>query len=284
MGKSVCFAFILVSLSFSTVLAIQPGQAQTPDSWTKMGPLPENFYDVSGATVLNGKIYVVTLSESANVTVWEYSPSADTWKAKSLMPNPVARTAVVAYKNKIYMIGGFAEDGSRHGTNQVYDPTTDTWETKAPMATGRTGLQANLVNGKIYLIGGQLPSSTVSPSSENDVYDPDTDSWSEMAPLPNPVISVASAVLDNKIYLIGGSNGPLPQNKGVKLVQIFDPATNNWTMGTPIPIGVSAAKACATTGLMAPKRIYVIGGANYNEYVQLSVVNLNQVYDPKTDN
>ena len=32
------------------------------------------------------------------------------------------------------------------------------------------------------------------------------------------------------------------------LVQIFDPKTNEWTLGNPMPIGVANAGACSTSG------------------------------------
>ena len=67
--------------------------------------------------------------------------------------------------------------------------------------------------------------------------------------------------------------------------QIFDPATNQCTNGTQIPTGVCYSRACATTGLSAPKRIYVIGGTNtaYDRYAYYNVMDLNQVYDTETD-
>jgi len=34
------------------------------------------------------------------------------------------------------------------------------------------------------------------------------------------------------------------------LVQIFDPETNQWTAGPPLPFGVTHAQACATLGIM----------------------------------
>jgi len=143
------------------------------------------------------------------------------------------------------------------------------------------------VDGKIYLIGGRMPAGLyiVNTSIRNDVYDPETDTWTQMAPIPTAVMGYASAVFNNKIYIISGGNESGPDYNPTNLVQIFDPETNQWTNGTQIPTSVCYARACATTGLFAPKRIYVIGGTTvyYDRWATYNVVNLTQIYDPETD-
>jgi N-acetylneuraminic acid mutarotase len=176
------------------------------------------------------------------------------------------------YQNKIYVMG------EGNGTTQVYDPATDTWETKTPMPTPRTQLDANVVNGKIYLIGGRTGGQYTTVGL-NEVYNPETYSWNTKAPIPYPVVQYASAVVDNKIYIIGGQDEfTYPMN--LALVQIYDPATDTWSFGAPMPTIVTRAAAGATTGVWAPKRIYVIGGMPDKS---LDGTNLNQVYNPEND-
>ncbi|MBC7130209.1 hypothetical protein H5T51_03170, partial [Candidatus Bathyarchaeota archaeon] len=105
----------------------------------------------------------------------------------------------------------------------------------------------------------------------NEVYDPATDSWTTKAPIPIGVSGYASAVVDNKIYVIGGYVG---RNYN----QIYDVESDTWSQGAPLPVGVGGAAAGATTGVNAPKKIYVIGG-----YQNLDPVDFNQIYDPETD-
>lgn len=120
------------------------------------------------------------------------------------------------------------------------------------------------------------------------VYDPSTDSWSTMASIPVPVEFYASAVIDIKIYIIGGGTTISGDGNALNLVQIFDPSKNQWTYGTPIPTGVFAPGSCATTGLSAPERIYVVGGSLaysapiYFDASAATETNLTQVYDPAT--
>jgi len=185
----------------------------------------------------------------------------DSWTSKA--PMHVARfgLGVAVVNGKIYAIGGSTRSGgggTRNGelpvtggvvgTNEVYDPATDTWETKAPMPTPRFG-QANVVNGKIYVIGGD------SSWTLNEVYDPATDTWETKAPVPTGAIGFVSVVVDDKIYVFGAfsESGDSMRN------QIYDPETDSWSEGTPSPSGVTYGAAGATTGVNAPKRIYVLG-------------------------
>jgi N-acetylneuraminic acid mutarotase len=247
----------------------------TGDSWTTLEPSPAGFY--LGAAAVDGKIYYI----GGKINV-RYDPETNTCTLFSPPPMSNSWGTIVACQNKIYLIGGNASKPT-----QVYDPATDTWENRTSIPTTRMSLQANVVDGKIYVIGGQMLAGLyiINPSSSNDVYDPATDSWSKMAPIPTPVMGYASTVLDNKIYIIGGGNTGGPEYEPLSQVQIFDPKTNQWTNGTSIPTGVISARAVATTGQFAPKRIYVIGGSltSYPRWSSYNVIDLNQVYDPETD-
>jgi len=148
------------------------------------------------------------------------------------------------------------------------------------MPTNRSALCANVVNGKIYLISGIVygPPLTFSfHSNVTEVYDPETDTWTSKASIPTPVCSYTSAVVDNKIYVICGSKQDTTYSN---LNQVYDPETDTWTEAEPIPTGVRFAASGATTGALAPERIYVIGGST-TQFPDGS--NLTQIYDPEKD-
>ncbi len=172
------------------------------------------------------------------------------------MPTPTQNFAIAAYKNKIYCM---------NGKNEVYDVETNTWENKMPMPTPRSSLQANVVDGKIYLIGG-YPNGTL-----NEVYDPETDTWTTETPMPTASSGYASAVVDNKIYIIDSN-----------LNQIYDTETDTWSQGTPSPSDfLLGGAAGATTGVNAPKRIYVLG--EYSNIWEGEPPYFVRVYDPEKD-
>ena len=137
-------------------------------------------------------------------------------------------------------------------------------------------VDANMVDGKIYIIGG---TSKQSPSfSSNEEYDIAKDSWTNKTTMPYPVSAYASAVVNNKIYIIGGY-GYLLSNQ----TQIYDPRTDSWNIGATIPTTVFNAASVATTGIMAPKRIYVIGGTTGEGGMFAEGNTLTQEYDPTND-
>jgi N-acetylneuraminic acid mutarotase len=253
---------LIITSSLSSFLVPHTNAAENP--WTTMAQMPTARKGL-GVAVVNGKIYAIGGGTWSNYfgTNEMYNPATNTWTTKTPMPTPRSHFGIAVIDNKIYCIGGGT------GVNEVYDPETDTWETKTSMPTSRFALEANVVNGKIYMIGGY----TGAPSpflDVNEVYDPATDSWTTKTPLPTGVGYYASAVIDNKIYIIGGY--------GYNLTQIYDPETDTWNNGTSLSTIVDDAATGITAGDTATKRIYVIGGKQ-----GLDAVNLNQVYDPEAD-
>ncbi len=154
----------------------------------------------------------------------------------------------------------------------------DYWTTMEPMPTARADLDANVVGDKIYLIDGikyaaMGPAFLQTTNGLNEVYDPSTDSWFTKTPASTIDSLYPSAVVDDKIYLMGSTFlSHIP-------IRIYNPETDTWSNGKAKPTPVSRAAAGATTGVLAPKRIYVFGG----EVDANVVTNLTQVYDPETD-
>ncbi|MCR3922953.1 MAG: hypothetical protein NUK65_10650, partial [Firmicutes bacterium] len=113
---------------------------------------------------------------------------------------------------------------------EVYDPSTDTWTTASQIPTPVTGHVSAVVNNKIYIIGGAVGVTL------NQIYDPETDMWSIGTPLPTGVDSAAAGVTagdtdTERIFVLGGKQGL----DAVKLNQVYDPETDTWSTGTPMP-------------------------------------------------
>lgn len=266
---------LLLTLSLILLTFHVPLVNATEDSWTTKTPMPTARAGL-GVAVVDGKVYAIGgYNGSTNYlrTNEMYDPVTDTWTAKTPMPTARASFGIAVYQNKIYVIGGrIGSNYTYTAVNEVYDPATDTWETKNSLPTPRDGLDANVMNGKIYLIGGKrinLPGYSIQTFDLNEVYDPSSDTWSIKTPLPTPVYDYTSAVIDNKIYVIGGSGGTLNQ--------IYIPETDTWNNGTPIPYSSTYGAGATTTGNMAPKRIYILGGGS------IVPIDGNLIYDPESD-
>jgi N-acetylneuraminic acid mutarotase len=274
MGKNSTLLLVLVFLAASCVTIAMPTGASTEaaeNTWTTKAPLPDGVSLVKAA-VANGKIYVMT-----GVSVYEYDPTTDNWTAKTAMPTPRERSSfgIAAYQNKIYVIGG--SNGTRGytdylSTNEVYDPLTDMWETKQPMPTSMIWVEANVINGKIYAMGVTMDEYHLGYIPVNEVYDPATDLWTTKQPAPIGVIKGASAVVDSNIFILGG----LGDNNTLNAIsnQIYDAENDTWSLGASLPTAMWYTAAGATAGVMAPKRIYIMGGG-FTE-----ITNVVNVYDP----
>lgn len=262
--KTVASIMLLALLSSAVVSALSVYAAD--NSWLLKAPMHEARCGL-GVAGVNGKIYAIGGASSGFLsTNEEYDPAKNTWTFKASMPTARSYFGIAVYQNKVYCIGGYIEGGAT-GANEVYDPATDTWSTKASMPTPSLNLQANVVNGKIHLIGGN------SNGTLNQVYDPANDTWLTGASAPTAVSSYASAVVDNKIYVITSN-----------LTQIYDAENDSWSIGAPSPLPAILGTAGATTGVKAPKRVYVFGADADLPFWQLTTRNFAaQSYDPKAD-
>lgn len=285
MPKRRFLQFLLIALVASLALSALPFSEGAGDFWTSMSPIITARRGL-GVAAVEGKIYAIGggndwISPYLGTNEM-YDPATDTWTTKASMPTPRTGFAIAAYGSKIYCIGGeFTDHGYLTGVNEVYDTATDTWETKASMPTPRDRMVANVVDGKIYVIGGGEASTypVYVCSSKNEVYDPETDTWTEKTPLPTPVLGAASAAVDDKIYILGGQAG-LFLGGWHDFNQVYDVKNDTWSTAAPVPVGFDRAAAGATTGILAPKRIYVFGGFTEASYTPR---NLTQVYNPENN-
>jgi hypothetical protein len=288
MSKSVA-AILVLFFMVASCIAVKPALSSADvveDSWESKAPMQQARAGL-GVVAVNGKIYAIGGSTASGPyppdafagdfvgTNEEYDPETDTWTYRASMPTPRAHFAIAAYQNKIYCIGGavgFTVDERtgfysyiESGVTEVYDTVTNTWATKKPMPYAELGLQASVVNGKIYVVGGAF----------TYVYDPENDSWAlkKQAPASHPW----PVVVDNRL-VVTGEYSPLWGSPEQKIL-IYDTETDSWGEGTSSPTAVVGGAAGATTGVKAPKRVYVLG--LIVEALIPTVVN--QVYDPKTD-
>ena len=123
------------------------------------------------------------------------------------------------------------------------------WSSETDLGLERS--QAVVVSdadGMIYVIGGFTEVSST-PVADASRYDPFTGEWVDLAPLPSAVRGACGEVgSDGRIYVFGGTGG-------LALTQIYDPATDSWSAGTPIPENLWEAKS-AVYG----DNIYILGG------------------------
>jgi N-acetylneuraminic acid mutarotase len=273
------FAVVLVLALLASSFAFLPAFASILDYWTEKTPTPDAIgigTAPANAAVLDGKIYTVAQGDMLEI----YDPATDSWTNGTQMPIKAVDITTAACQNKIYVFSGI---GGISCITEVYDPATGEWQTAASMPSSWVPmrLQANVVDGKIYLIGGlvQLVAYAFQFFSWNWMYDPANDSWSERASIPLGVAGYASCVVDGKIYVIGGAyNYVRGFTSYTDRVQVYDPETDGWSEGKPLPNAMAWMAASATVGVQVPKRIYVVGGVAEGDSGKFTVGWM-QIYD-----
>jgi hypothetical protein len=217
------------------------------NSWSTINSFPKTSYYMS-ATAVDGKIYVMGRNY-----LYMYDASANSWIEKTPMPLPSGevqntRVAMVAYEHKIYFFGLGYQQVSYYW---VFDTTTDSWSPITPDPIIRRGASACLVNGKIYVLGGGFSDAwTIGSYNSNEMFDPSTGNWVTLSSIPEDIGLPVSVVVDDEIYVFGGNHN----------VQIYNPQTNQWrTSSSTGYLSGGYDTAAATSGLHAPKKIYLFG-------------------------
>lgn len=238
-------------------------------------PVPESILD-AGSSGLDGQLYMVAGKTSAGhiSSLYIYDPVADAWTTGPDLPGAaVENPAVLGHNGKLYVFGGSTQPFSGAVTNAaVYNPATRSWTTLAPMNTGRGGATAKVMNGKIYVAGG-LASNGASLDSV-EIYDPASNSWTAGVPMQTRRDNPGAAVFDNKLYIFGGrtrnADGSTV-NGTLATMEIFDPASNSWSYGSPMQSGRRTMVVGTISG-----RAQVMGG-------EAPVSDQNEEYDPVTN-
>lgn len=101
--------------------------------------------------------------------------------------------------------------------------------------------------------------------------------WRQIASPPRPLWDHAVAGLDGLIYVIGGYAHALPDRTYDPLtdVDVYDPATDSWSVGPPMSTPRRGAVAVTVDG-----RLYAIGGRGQHVRPPFGSV---EVYDPDAD-
>jgi hypothetical protein len=257
-------SILLAILVANEVLApnLIPSPTAKTNSWSSTAPMPTQRWQF-GVAVVDGKIYAVGgMGESRegpirlNVTE-EFNPSSAQWLSKQNIPYPSAAFpnfpfGVTACDGKIYVFGVIGYVEPIVVAVLVYDPSANSWETLEPApinASADTSVTANTVNGKIYVMG------ETASSSFNMEYDPEVNSWTAKS-VPSGLIGSVVCALDNKIYALGGKvNG----ENDATLFQVYDTIADMWSVLKPLPSKMVFGAAVSTSGIEAPKRLYLFG-------------------------
>jgi hypothetical protein len=140
------------------------------------------------------------------------------------------------------------------------------WQTGPRLPLQTSEVSCGVINGVLYLVGGGNGSSLSNTLS----YNLSTGVWrSDSATRPYVGDHHGAEVINGKFYLFGGINVFGPKVAAGK-VQIYNPATNSWSLGASMPWACGSVNTAYING-----KVYAAGGIVGNV-----TVNTAAVYDP----
>jgi N-acetylneuraminic acid mutarotase len=250
-------------------VAASPAPTPLPAGWTRLADLPAGAAKF-GLTALGGKLYLAGGYDTRSAVI-VYDIASNTWSATNPMPRGSDNLVAMAVGSRIYAVGGEASTSL-----QVFEPASARW-TAGPALPGPRFASAGAVVGeRLFLAGGWNVSNSASASlASQDAFDIATQTWSATAAMPTPRNAAGAAVIDGKVHVVGGRSPGIRATDQTSLatLEVYDPATNTWVAGTPLPTARASLAVVALGG-----RLYSMGGEAARGVVSDAV----ERYDPVT--
>ncbi len=229
-----------------------------------------------GAAVADGWLYVYgghagTAHDHSSANLSQHFRrvrlSGGEWEELA-MQTPLQGLALVAHDGKLYRIGGMnarnatpEDDEDLHSTADfaMYNPAGGKWTALAPLPAPRSSLDAVVIGDKIYVVGGW----TLDGSNEGtwpdcslvfDLADPQT-GWQQLPEQSFRCRARAAGQWQDKLVVLGGMNedGDVSQR-----VDVFDPATSQWSQGPDLP-GTGSMDGFGISAWNLDGRLYFCG-------------------------
>jgi hypothetical protein len=262
---SLCLAAALLGAGVSGCATSRPAK-------TALAPLPEPITSF-GAVVSDGWLYVFGghKGERHDYNIEMVSGSfqrlplnaAGAWET---LPGstPGQGLPLVAHDGVIYRIGGMAAHNHENEKQdlfslalvQKFDPRVGHWEDLPPLPAPRSSHDAVVIGDKIYVAGGwELTGSAKKPvwpanALVLDLAQPQA-GWQKF-PQPFQRRALALAALGSRVMCIGGMDS---DNRPTLAVDIYDPATGQWSHGPALPPGQFKGFSCSA--IAQNGRVYV---------------------------
>ena len=133
------------------------------------------------------------------------------------------------------------------------------------MTCARNHTAGGVIEGKLYVAGGR-------PGSQSclEVFDPAANTWTMKASMPTGRSGLAGAAVGTCFYTFGGEGNPADPNGIFHEVEVYDPATDEWTELPPMQTGRHGI--CAA---VLGNTVYLPGGATQEG---LGATGVNEAY------
>ena len=187
----------------------------------------------------------------------------DTTEAPSLSQARWAHTATLLEDGRVLIVGGLQTASQKLDSAEIYDPASQTWSSAGTMSDKRgQGHTATLLSDGRVLVFGE----TDEPSAE--IYDPATNQWSTVGDLHASRQAASGTLLaDGRVLVAGGLDATKAGQEALDTVEIFDPATGEWSQAA----NMNQVQANHKALLLGDGTVFLAGGM------------LTEIYDPESD-
>jgi N-acetylneuraminic acid mutarotase len=216
------------------------------NSWTtKSAAYPDANTNNMACSVLtdSGTPYIYCAGGSNFATqgttgrVFRYDPVADaiTTVASNWPPGDtgILPGGFTVFNNTLVALGGF-DIPNGVGIDQIWQftPSPAAWVQKNSHLPAPLGyIPTTTIGSLIYTGGGaDITGGTLTDTQNSYVYDPVADSINTIAQITDATSNTRAVNFCGLMYVLGG-NFNAPTNE----VQIYDPASNTWSVGVPFP-------------------------------------------------
>ena len=253
------------ALAAALILGLLTATAAAQE-WEKLADMPVEKWE-PGTVVLDGKIYLfggytdgVRSSKLSNV----FDPGDGSWTRIQDLPSAITHMNMVLDGRTVWFAGGFKDGYRGHTIAEVwnYDVDADRYTAAPLLPETRGGGGLALVGRRLHYMGG-VEEDRDTDSPDHWVLDLDAwagsrnAEWTPAAAMPVPRNQFSCVTFDGKIYAIGGQFHHDSEQLDQARVDIYDPATDTWTSGPPLPKGHSHGEPAT---FVHDGRIYMAGG------------------------
>lgn len=201
---------------------------------------------------------------------------AQLWTSEILTPMPekVSNNSVAAATVNgvpyVYSFGGIDDTKIYSGIHLKgfrYNVLTNSWSETPPLPDdtnqgGKIAAGASTIDNKIYIIGGYhiFANGSERSSEKVHIYEPESNTFlADGAPIPRAIDDHVQAVWrDSLIFVVTGWSN----TTNYPDVQIYNPALDEWTLGTFTPNNTQY-KVFGASGTIVGDTLYYTGGARF---------------------
>lgn len=210
------------------------------------------------------------------------------WSAGPALPYAVQEIYLTAHAGHVHLAGGLiAANGQVAGVTArhiMMIPGRKEWMEAAPLPEPRHHPHLVGVDRGVLCLGGFASRSAEGLDwtmvDDTLLYDPASDEWEVKSPAPEVHGETVCLPLNGKVHVLCGRT---PTSESNKIWQdhtdssrhlIYDPASDKWETGAPVPTARNSAAGAVIEG-----KLYLVAGRTVSGGNQTAT----EIYDPKED-